>query len=131
MKLHVEYGVQALEKIERMTCESSFLHHAKVIAGTHHEKWNGSGYPRGLAGMDIPLEGRLMAVADVYDALISVRPYKQAFGFDEARRIMLEGAGTHFDPVLIDSFIRVEPRFIEIAQAYDWQNSFDCERLAS
>jgi putative two-component system response regulator len=131
MKRHVEYGVQALRKIERMTCENSFLQHAKIIAGTHHEKWDGSGYPHGLAGLNIPLEGRLMAVADVYDALISVRPYKQAFGFDEARRIMLEGAGTHFDPVLIDSFVRTEPRFIEIAQAYDWHSSFDCQRLAS
>jgi putative two-component system response regulator len=81
--------------------------------------------------MDIPLEGRLMAVADVYDALISIRPYKQAFGFDEARRIMLEGAGTHFDPVLIESFIRVESRFIEVARSYNRHNSLGYERLAS
>jgi putative two-component system response regulator len=131
MKLHVEYGVQALERIERSTCESSFLQHAKVIAGTHHEKWDGSGYPNGLEGTEIPLEGRLMAVADVYDALISVRPYKKALSFEEARRIMLEGAGTHFDPALIDSFSRAEDRFIEIARAYSQTVSNDCERLAS
>jgi putative two-component system response regulator len=131
MKKHVEYGIQALEKIERSTCESSFLQYAKTIAGTHHEKWDGTGYPHGLKGTEIPLEGRLMAVADVYDALISIRPYKRAFGFKEAGRIMIEGRGTHFDPALVDSFIRVEKRFAEVAQGYDWASTLDCERLAS
>jgi putative two-component system response regulator len=131
MKKHVDFGVQALEKIEQNAFESSFLQYAKTIAGTHHEKWDGSGYPNGLKETEIPLEGRLMAVADVYDALISVRPYKQALSFEEARRIMLEGSGTHFDPALIDSFIRVEDRFSEVVQAYDWNGPFDCELLAS
>jgi putative two-component system response regulator len=131
MKLHVDYGVQALEKIEQNTCENSFLQYAKTIAGTHHEKWDGSGYPKGLQGTDIPLEGRLMAVADVYDALISVRPYKKALSFEDARHIMLKGKGSHFDPALVDSFVRVEDRFSEVAQAYDQSSSFDYELLAS
>jgi putative two-component system response regulator len=131
MKKHVDFGVQALEKIERHTFESSFLQYAKTIAGTHHEKWDGTGYPNGLKGTEIPLEGRLMAVADVYDALISVRPYKHALSFKEAKHIMLKGSGTHFDPALIDSFIRVEDRFSEVAQTYDWGDTFTCELLAS
>ncbi|MDR1082376.1 MAG: response regulator [Coriobacteriales bacterium] len=131
MQKHVEYGVRILEKVERSTCESSLLKYAKTIAGTHHEKWDGSGYPNGLKGKEIPLEGRLMAVADVYDALISIRPYKEALSFGDARRIMLEGKGSHFDPALIDSFTRVERLFIKVAQEYDWASSYDCERLAS
>jgi putative two-component system response regulator len=125
MKRHVEFGVLALEKIERSTCESSFLHYAKTIAGTHHEKWDGSGYPNGLKGDEIPLEGRVMAVADVYDALISVRPYKEAFSFEEAMRIIAEGSGTFFDPALVDSFLRVERRFVEVARAYDCSVALD------
>ncbi|MDR2106143.1 MAG: response regulator [Coriobacteriales bacterium] len=131
MKKHVEYGVLALEKIERSTCESTFLQHAKTIVGTHHEKWDGSGYPNGLKGTDIPLEGRLMAVADVYDALISARPYKKAFSLDDARRIIIDGSGTHFDPALVDSFLRVEQRFAEVVLAHNRPEPLTCERLAS
>ncbi|MDR0346972.1 MAG: response regulator [Coriobacteriales bacterium] len=131
MKKHVDYGLLALERIERNTCETSFLEYAKTIAGTHHEKWDGSGYPRGLRGMEIPLEGRLMAVADVYDALISVRPYKKAFSFEEAKSIILQGKGLHFDPALVDSFIRVEDKFAEVVQDRSRVSSLACERLAS
>jgi len=114
MKTHVTAGVEAIEKIMRETKEHAFLHHALLIAGTHHEKWDGSGYPIGLKGTNIPLEGRLMAIADVYDALISERPYKKAFSHDEACKIIVEGAGTHFDPVLIKVFIRVKDKFENI-----------------
>jgi putative two-component system response regulator len=107
MKEHANYGIQILEKIEALAEESDFLRHAKVFAGTHHEKWDGSGYPRGLAGEDIPLLGRLMAIADVYDALTSERPYKKAFPHEEAVRIIVEGKGTHFDPAMIEIFIQV------------------------
>jgi putative two-component system response regulator len=86
------------------------LRYAKVFAGTHHEKWDGSGYPRSLAGEDIPLLGRLMAIADVYDALTSERPYKKSFPHAEAVRIVVAGQGTHFDPRLIEVFIRVAER---------------------
>jgi putative two-component system response regulator len=104
MKKHTAFGVKIIEKIETITSESDFLKHAKIFAGTHHEKWNGTGYPCGVAGEDIPLQGRIMAIADVYDALVSERPYKKAFSHDEAVKIILESKGTHFDPVLTDVF---------------------------
>jgi putative two-component system response regulator len=117
MKKHVDYGVEAIEKIARNAKQSDFLEHARLIAGTHHERWDGSGYPKGLSGMDIPLQGRLMAVADVYDALISERPYKQPLPPSEAERIIVEGCGTHFDPHIVDAFRGVVSQFAEIATA--------------
>ena len=81
------------------------------MAGTHHEKWDGTGYPAGLKEDDIPLEGRLMAIADVYDALISVRPYKKAITHEDACKIIEDSAGSGFDPVLIEVFKKVEPEF--------------------
>ena len=83
------------------------------MAGTHHERWDGSGYPRNIAGTDIPLEGRLMALVDVYDALISKRPYKEAFSPEKAVQILKEGSGTQFDPCLVDVFISASQRFRE------------------
>uniref|UniRef100_B8DR06 Metal dependent phosphohydrolase n=1 Tax=Nitratidesulfovibrio vulgaris (strain DSM 19637 / Miyazaki F) TaxID=883 RepID=B8DR06_NITV9 len=80
---------------------------AATIAGTHHERWDGSGYPRGLSGEGIPLEGRIVAVADVFDALTSKRPYKPAFELDKALGIMREGRGTHFDPRPLDAFLEI------------------------
>ncbi|MDR3076097.1 MAG: HD domain-containing protein, partial [Synergistaceae bacterium] len=111
MKTHVMFGVRIIEKICASTSEHSFLEHARIFAGAHHEKWDGSGYPNGLRGEEIPLQGRLMAIADVYDALISSRPYKKAFPHEEAVRIITEGRGTHFDPVLVDIFRQVEDKF--------------------
>jgi putative two-component system response regulator len=111
MKTHVTVGVDAIEKIMGNTEEHAFLRHAMFTAGTHHEKWDGTGYPMGLKGDNIPLEGRLMAIADVYDALISVRPYKNALTHEEACRMIENGAGSHFDPVLVDAFRNVEEEF--------------------
>ena len=111
MKSHVSVGVDAIKKIMSNADEHEFLHHALLIAGSHHEKWDGSGYPMNLKGLEIPLEGRLMAVADVYDALISERPYKKAFTHEEAIKIIEEGAGTHFDPDIIKVFRMVEDEF--------------------
>ena len=116
MKTHVDVGVAAIEKIMRNTEEHDFLNHALLIAGTHHEKWDGTGYPVGLKGKNIPLEGRLMAIADVYDALIAVRPYKKAFTHEEACKIIEDGAGTHFDPCLIEVFKKVKDEFKNAAQ---------------
>ena len=116
MKTHVTIGVDAIERIMSETREHVFLNHALLITGTHHEKWDGTGYPVGLRGLNIPIEGRLMAIADVYDALISARPYKKAFTHDEACRIIEDGAGVHFDPVLVDLFVNVEDEFAQIAQ---------------
>ena len=116
MKTHVTVGVEAIKKIIRKTDEHAFLDHALLIAGTHHEKWDGSGYPLGLKGNDIPLEGRLMAIADVYDALIAVRSYKEALSHEEACKIIIDGAGTHFDPVLVEVFKKVESKFEKASQ---------------
>jgi len=116
MKTHVTAGVAAIERILSHTRKHAFLEHALVIAAAHHEKWDGSGYPLGLRGHNIPLEGRLMAVVDVYDALISDRPYKKAFTHDEACRIIEDGAGTHFDPALIEVFRGVKDEFALIAR---------------
>ena len=82
-----------------------------MFAGCHHERWDGKGYPRGLKGTDIPLQGRIMAIADVYDALVSERPYKKPFTPEEACKIMMEGAGAIFDPVLIELFYEVREKF--------------------
>ena len=114
MKKHAMLGVHIIERIGREAPDSDFLTYAKVFAGTHHERWDGSGYPNGLAGEDIPLPGRLMAIVDVYDALIFNRPYKEAFSHEEAVRIILEGRGRHFDPVLVDVFEQVAGRFIGV-----------------
>jgi putative two-component system response regulator len=110
MKKHAAFGEDIIDKIQRGTRESAFLSHAKIMAGTHHEKWDGSGYPRGLSGRDIPLQGRLMAVADVYDALISERPYKKAFPREQAVTIILESAESHFDPALVEAFSAISGR---------------------
>jgi putative two-component system response regulator len=116
IKSHVPEGVDAIEKIMSHTTEHAFLRHALLIAGTHHEKWDGSGYPVGLKGRNIPLEGRLMAIADVYDALISVRSYKEAFSHEESCKIIEDGAGSHFDPVLVGVFRAVKDEFARIVR---------------
>jgi putative two-component system response regulator len=117
MKQHAAFGEAAIESIMRTTSENYFLHNAKIFAGSHHEKWDGSGYPRGLKQLDIPLQGRLMAIADVYDALIALRPYKKPMSAAQAEQIILEGRGAHFDPVLVDAFKELAPKFAEIAES--------------
>jgi putative two-component system response regulator len=105
MKKHAIFGEEIIDRIQKNTQENAFLTHAKIMAGSHHEKWDGSGYPRGATGKDIPLQGRIMAIADVYDALVSKRPYKEPFSHDKAMQIMRESRGTHFDPVILDVFV--------------------------
>jgi putative two-component system response regulator len=107
MKKHTIFGEEIIDKIQKLTRESAFLTHAKIMAGTHHEKWDGSGYPRGTSGQNIPLQGRIMAIADVYDALISERPYKESFSHEEALHIMWDSRGSQFDPVILDAFMAV------------------------
>jgi putative two-component system response regulator len=116
MKKHVSIGVAAIDRIAKKTSERAFLRHARSMVGAHHEKWDGSGYPAGLRGDDIPLEGRLMAIADVYDALISLRPYKAPLTTQEAGEVMRAGRGSHFDPALIDVFCMVADDFASIAE---------------
>ncbi len=114
MKTHVEIGVDVVKKIMARLPEYAFMEHVLRIVEAHHEKWDGSGYPRGLKGEDIPLEGRLMAFADVYDALVSWRPYRSAYTHKEAVSILRDGTGSHFDPSLMDVFLRVESEFKQI-----------------
>jgi len=116
MKTHVTVGVTAIEGIMHSANKHAFLNHALLVVGTHHEKWDGSGYPMGLKEKNIPLEGRLMAIADVYDALISVRPYKRVFTHEEACNIIEDGAGTHFDPVLVDVFKKIKGEFEKVVR---------------
>ena len=119
MKSHAQLGLDAIERAERqLGIQVDFLQHAKEIAVGHHEKWDGSGYPKGLAGTDIPISARLMAIADVYDALINQRCYKPAIEHDKSVAIMQQGRGTHFDPVAFDAFLRIEQRITEIAHEY-------------
>jgi putative two-component system response regulator len=116
VKKHAEWGAEIIEIIEKKTAGHTFLQHAKVFAASHHEKWDGSGYPLGLTGEAIPLQGRLMAIADVYDALISKLPYKEAFTAEEAKKIILSEKGRHFDPALVDVFEDLSDQFAEIAK---------------
>ncbi|PKM42199.1 MAG: hypothetical protein CVV05_19315 [Gammaproteobacteria bacterium HGW-Gammaproteobacteria-1] len=119
MKTHTTLGADALRRAEAELGEdSSFLRYAREIAEGHHERWDGSGYPHGLAGDAIPLSARLMALADVYDALISKRVYKPAFPHEQARAIIVDGRASHFDPDVVDAFLASEPRFIAIAREF-------------
>jgi putative two-component system response regulator len=116
IKKHSEIGVNVIKRIEANSENLDFMRHARNIAGGHHEKWDGSGYPRGLKGTDIPLEARLMAIADVYDALVSQRPYKRPFSTDEARRIILDDSGAHFDPLLVQVFDELSDKLALVVQ---------------
>jgi response regulator RpfG family c-di-GMP phosphodiesterase len=107
MKKHAAFGVQIIEKIEAGTTASNFLKDAKIFAGTRHEKWDSSGCPKAPAGETIALQGRIMALADVYDALVSERPYKKAFSLAEAVKTIQDSKGTQFDPVLTGVFVAV------------------------
>ncbi|WP_018151380.1 response regulator [Leeia oryzae] len=119
MKTHTTLGLEAIRRAEKhLDGEERFLKIAGEIAYSHQEKWDGSGYPQGLAGTDIPLSARLMAVADVYDALISKRVYKPAFSHEKAVSIIREGNGKHFDPELVAVFLDIEEDFRRIAEAY-------------
>ncbi len=108
MKKHVEYGVLALKKELNPSVDvPSFIKTALEIVGYHHEKWDGSGYPNGLKGKDIPLPGRLMAIIDVFDALINERVYKKAYSIDQSVTIIKEGIGSHFDPEIAEAFLEI------------------------
>ena len=117
MKLHASYGKVALESLQEKVPNQTFLEYAKTLAYFHHEKWDGTGYPEGLRGEEIPLQARMMALADVYDALVSERPYKKAFSHEEAIGIISQGRGTQFDPNLADLFISMAHKTKEISGA--------------
>jgi len=102
--------------------DNELLETARIIALSHHEKWDGSGYPHALRGADIPLEGRIVAIADVFDALVSLRPYKPAFPLEEALRMMNQQTGSHFDPALMQAFHKVLPEILRIREIYADEN---------
>ncbi|OHX10655.1 HD-GYP domain-containing protein [Chromobacterium sphagni] len=119
MKTHTTLGRDTIAAAERMLdAPSNFLRLAREIAHCHQEKWDGSGYPQGLAGENIPLSARLMALADVYDALISRRVYKPAFAHEQAVEMMREGSGRHFDPEVVKAFLQISDEFHTIALRY-------------
>jgi len=109
--------------------DDSFLTMARDIAYSHHEKWDGTGYPQGLKGEDIPLSGRISAIADVYDALTSVRPYKKHLSHEESVKIILEGSGTQFDPYLVEIFERHAEEFRQIAEQIGMREWYEAERI--
>ena len=119
MKTHTTLGFEAIEHAEQaLGTRVEFLRIAKEIALSHQEKWDGSGYPQGLAGDDIPISARLMAVADVYDALISERVYKHALPHDRAVAIIFQGRGAHFDPDMADAFVEIQSEMQAIAERF-------------
>jgi len=114
MKTHTLIGASTLQTVYQKYPGNAFLSMGIDIALSHHEKWDGSGYPDGLAGEQIPLSARIMAIADVYDALRSKRPYKEPFSHEKSSAIIREGAGRHFDPQVVEAFIALEPELADI-----------------
>ncbi len=118
MKTHAALGAETLEAALQRYPAARFLQIARDIAATHHERWDGTGYPAGLSGLQIPLCGRIVSLADVYDALTSKRTYKDAFSHHVARSIILEGSNTHFDPDVVDAFMQIESEFLAIRRQF-------------
>ena len=116
MKLHSLYGKMLIESLEEKVPNQTFLQYAKTLAYSHHERWDGTGYPDHLKGEEIPLQARMMSLVDVYDALISERPYKKAFTHEESMKIISGGRGTQFDPDLTDLFISLSDRIKEVSE---------------
>ncbi len=119
MKDHTFFGKIAIHEAQKQTeISNSFLAMSEQIAACHHEKWDGTGYPYGLAGTNIPCSARLMAIADVYDALVTKRSYKDAFSHEKAVQIIKESSGTHFDPEIVGAFLRISDEFADILKTF-------------
>ena len=114
MRRHTELGADTLRSVISESANQPFLRMSLDIAWCHHEKWDGSGYPRGLRCEEIPLAARIVALSDVYDALTSERPYKSAWTHDAALQWILQGSGSHFDPRVVDAFVQRAARADEI-----------------
>lgn len=119
MQRHTQIGEECLMEIERRLGSSNFLQMAREISSAHHEQWDGGGYPLGLSGEQIPLSARIVALADVYDALSQKRVYKNALPHDECVALIAEAAGTHFDPRVVDVFLQIHNRFLQISEQFD------------
>jgi putative two-component system response regulator len=118
IKCHSEIGAAILKRMYQRMPAQHYLRYASLIAGSHHERYDGKGYPQGLAGENIPLCGRIMAVADVYDALIDNRVYRGSMGHIQASNIIFENSGTHFDPRIVEAFKHTQERIVEIFNAH-------------
>ena len=118
MKTHAVLGKHIIDNAISSYEKNDFFVMARNIALYHHEKWDGTGYPDGLKGNEIPLESRFMALSDVYDALVSKRVYKKAFSYENTIKIIIDGRGKHFDPILVDAFVEIQEQFKEIAETY-------------
>lgn len=131
MKTHTTAGHTLLADVDTLHPGNNFIKMGKDIALYHHEKWNGAGYPCGLSGYGIPVSARIMAIADVYDALTHKRCYKPAMSHEEAMEIILEGRGSHFDPYLVDLFVEVEDEVVRISRELDTQAGILPKTLAT
>ncbi|WP_093883975.1 HD-GYP domain-containing protein [Syntrophus gentianae] len=118
IRKHPVYGKRVIDAAQAKLGDISFLKFAGEMVLYHHEQWDGNGYPTGLKGEEIPLSGRIMAIADVYDALISDRPYKKGFPHEKAVEIILAGRGSQFDPQLVDAFGEIHATFKAIAEQF-------------
>ena len=118
MQQHSQIGYDILSK-----SDAPLLKLAAEIALHHHEKWDGSGYPSGLAGINIPASARIVAIADVFDALTMCRPYKKAWPVSEAMQLISDGAGQHFDPELAACFLEIRPHILDIKHGWDQQEA--------
>ncbi|KKM82381.1 hypothetical protein LCGC14_1320200 [marine sediment metagenome] len=118
MKTHTIIGGKTLREVDQQHPGNDFVHVGIEIAESHHERWDGNGYPYGLAGEDIPLAGRILALGDVYDAQTSERVYKEAFSHDRSREIILSGSGKNFDSDIVEAFVSAEDEFIAISKRY-------------
>jgi len=121
MKTHTEEGEKLIDIIINESGDEDFLRNARLFAGNHHERWDGAGYPRGLKGEDIPLQGRIMAIADVYDALVSNRPYKKAFTHEKSVEIIANDKGKQFDPKIIDVFLEISDLFAKVQETLGYR----------
>jgi putative two-component system response regulator len=131
MKTHAAIGAETLEAALRRYPTARFLQIARDIAATHHEWWDGTGYPAGLVGTQIPLCGRIVSLADVYDALTSKRTYKDVFSHHVARSIIVQGANTQFDPDVVDEFLKIEQEFLSIRQQFSTDDGLESQGVPS
>jgi len=122
MKNHTNIGVQTLLEVDKQHPGDDFISMGIAIAGSHHEKWDGSGYPAGLTGAEIPLAARILALGDVYDALTSKRCYKSAFSHDRTKEIIVSSSESHFDPDIVCAFLEMENEFMRVRAYYEDTN---------
>jgi putative two-component system response regulator len=128
MKRHSEIGSAILNRMYRRMPAQHYLYYASLIAGSHHERYNGTGYPNGLSAGNIPLCGRIMAVADVYDALVDNRVYRSSMGHAQASSLIIENSGTHFDPKVVEAFKTTQDQIAEIARTYQEKSTIIISR---